>query len=159
MDTDDLVQETYARVLRARGKGYTFDSKRYIYSTARNAALDFFRHERVVTISRLPQLELLPVSDGRPDPAESACRQDELAILEEAILSLPERCRKVLVCRKLFGLSQKEIAAKLGISENTVSTQVSNGMKRCILFFRNRRSPGRAQACGRRAESETPVQE
>jgi DNA-directed RNA polymerase specialized sigma24 family protein len=41
--------------------------------------------------------------------------------------------------RKVYGLSPGEIAAKLGVSENTVSAQLSIGLKRCAQFMLRRR--------------------
>jgi RNA polymerase sigma-70 factor (ECF subfamily) len=62
----------------------------------------------------------------------------ELELLTQAIQSLPDRCREVLTLRKIEGLSQREIAARMGISEHTVEAQVANGMRRCAQFFRDR---------------------
>ena len=56
-------------------------------------------------------------------------------ILTKAIQSLPDRCRQVLTLRKIYGLSQKEIAASLGIAEHTVEAQVATGMRRCAIFL------------------------
>ena len=55
--------------------------------------------------------------------------------MTQAIQSLPERCRQVLTLRKIYGLSQRQIAQQLDISENTVETQVANGMRRCAAFL------------------------
>jgi RNA polymerase sigma-70 factor (ECF subfamily) len=135
-DLDDIVQEAYLRLVRAKGAGKIRQAKPYLYSTARNAALDLFRHERVVPMERIAEMSESRVLDHGSDVHDSLNRDDELAQLSAAIESLPERCRDVLVLRKLQGLSQKEIAAKLGISENTVAAHASAGMRRCIAYFR-----------------------
>ena len=67
---------------------------------------------------------------------ERICREQELALLNEAIDTLPQRCREVLLLRKIKGLSHSEIAVLLGISANTVETQVARGMRRCIDYLR-----------------------
>jgi RNA polymerase sigma-70 factor (ECF subfamily) len=41
----------------------------------------------------------------------------------------------VLTLRRLYGLSQREIAARLGISENTVEHQVTIGVRKCTEFL------------------------
>jgi RNA polymerase sigma-70 factor (ECF subfamily) len=137
-DLDDIIQEAYLRLVRAKGAGKVRRTKPYLYTTARNAALDFFRHEKVVVMERIADMGELRVLDGRPDALETIAHDEELAQLAEAIQTLPERCREVLVLRKLHGLSQKEIAEKLGISENTVAAQASTGMRRCVEYFRER---------------------
>jgi RNA polymerase sigma-70 factor (ECF subfamily) len=70
--------------------------------------------------------------DGIP---ETVARSEEIEILTEAIQSLPERCRQVLTLRKIYGLSQKEIAAQLGIAEHTVEAQTAIGVRKCAAFF------------------------
>lgn len=143
-DLDDIVQETYARLFRARRhRGRIERPKPYLYATARNAALDVFRHERVVSVERLTENAGLAVLDHGPDAAEAASRDDELALLAEAIRTLPPRCREILILRKLHGLSQKQIAEKLGLAENTVAAQASLGVKKCAAFFRERQSSGK----------------
>jgi RNA polymerase sigma-70 factor (ECF subfamily) len=62
-------------------------------------------------------------------------RQQELDLLREAIQSLPDRCRQVFTLRTAYGLSQREVAARLGISENTVEKQMAKGLERCTEFF------------------------
>jgi DNA-directed RNA polymerase specialized sigma24 family protein len=44
---------------------------------------------------------------------------------------LPDRCREVLTLRKLYGLSQREIAQRLGIAESTVEKHVAYGVHLC----------------------------
>jgi RNA polymerase sigma factor (sigma-70 family) len=137
-DLDDIVQEAYLRLIRAKSAGKVCRTKPYLFSTARNVVLDRFRRERVVPMERMAQPDELRVLDYSPDVRHAIALDEDLALLSEAIQALPERCREVLVLRKLSGLSQKEIAAKLGISENTVAAHASAGMRRCIEFFRER---------------------
>ena len=54
--------------------------------------------------------------------------------MTKAIQSLPDRCRQVFTLRKVYGLSQKEVARELGISEKTVSAQIAIGMRKCTSF-------------------------
>ena len=66
-----------------------------------------------------------------------------LTPLTIAIQSLPARCREVMTLRKVYGLSQKEIAARLGISACTVSAQLTVGVRKCReSFARDRREAG-----------------
>ena len=129
-DIEDLIQETYARLLQAREQSPVRIGKAYMFAAARNAAIDFFRRRKIAIIDSIAEMDLLPVFDHRPDVAESACRNQELTMLAEAIQSLPDRCRQVLTLRKLHGLSHHEIAIALGISENTVNAQVAVGVVR-----------------------------
>ena len=137
-DIDDLVQESYARLIRAREVGRVSYAKAFLFTTARNAALDFFRRRNVVAIDTVADLTKLRVFDDKPDASEAVNKQEELQLLAEAVRSLPDRCRKVLTLRLLYGLSHREIAAELGIAELTVKAQLAKGTRRCAEFFADR---------------------
>jgi RNA polymerase sigma factor (sigma-70 family) len=137
-DIDDFVQESYARLIRAKAAGRVGYAKAFLFTTARNAALDFFRRRKVVSIEPVARLEELSVLADNADVAETVSQQQELEMLAAAVRGLPERCRQVLTLRLLYGHSQKEIAAQLGISEHTVKAQLAKGMRRCADYFEAR---------------------
>jgi RNA polymerase sigma factor (sigma-70 family) len=56
----------------------------------------------------------------------------------DALADLPARCREVFVLRKFKGMPQAEIAMLLGISERTVESQVTRGMKLMEKLLRER---------------------
>jgi RNA polymerase sigma factor (sigma-70 family) len=137
-DIDDLVQESYARLIRAREVSRISYVKAFLFTTARNAALDIFRRGKVVSIEYVADMSELSVMEDSPNAAETATKQEELELLATAVRGLPDRCRRVLTLRLLYGLSHKEIAADLGISEHTVKAQLAKGMRRCSEFFESR---------------------
>jgi RNA polymerase sigma factor (sigma-70 family) len=137
-DIDDLVQESYARLLRARATGPIACGKAFVFVTARNLALNHLRHqahERPEGLAEIPAASVLDDGTGTP---ETVARAEELQVLIEAIQSLPERCRQIVTLRKIYGLSQKEVAARLGIAEHTVEAQGGIGLRKCIEYFRAR---------------------
>jgi len=134
-DVDDIVQESYTRVLRAQTVAPIVSVKAFLFATARNLVLDHFRRRQVAGIDAIAEIGELSVLEDMPGVSETVSRQQELELLTQAIQSLPERCRQVLTLRKIYGLSQKEIAAELGISEHTVEAQVGNGVRRCAEFL------------------------
>ena len=137
-DHDDLVQETYVRTLRAHEGGRVPCARAFLFTTARNAAIDLFRRRRGHAHEELSEFSALPLIDEAPGIAESAEREQRLEVLLEAILALPERCRQVMMLRHLDGLAYKEIAERLGISPETVKVHMIKGLKDCTRFFRQR---------------------
>lgn len=135
VDIDDIVQESYTRILHARTGTPIASVKAFLFVTARNLALDHFRRNQIVTLEPIAEVENLSVLEEDAGIPETVGRQQELELLTLAIQSLPERCRQVLTLRKIYGLSQKQIAAELGISEHTVEAQIGNGMRRCTEFL------------------------
>lgn len=130
-EVDDILQESYLRILQARQHQDLQSPKAFLYAVARNFALDRLRRRQVAGVpvfSSVESLDLLDETDGIP---ETVARNQELELLTEAIQSLPERCRQIFTLRKIYGLSQDDIATKFGISKNTVSAQLTKGVQRC----------------------------
>ena len=120
--------------------------KIFALTVARNVALSWLRHRQVVPIELVADLEALELLDERSLVDEIVNSHQELALLTAAVARLPARCRQVFTLRKVYGLSQKEIAAELDISENTVEQHLAKGMRLCSAALANsplaeRRSP------------------
>lgn len=122
-DTDDLVQESYTRLLRVRETGSVACARAFLFITARNLALNHLRHLRYESPADLPESDTSGVLDESAAIPESVARAEDLQLLIQAIQSLPDRCRQVLTLRKIYGLSQRETADRLGIAEHTVEAQ------------------------------------
>jgi RNA polymerase sigma factor (sigma-70 family) len=140
-DIDDILQEAYLRVLAAHRDGVVESPKALLFATARNLALMNLRHRRVERADSLAEIDSAGILDEREDVAEAAARAQELEILTQAIQSLPTRCRQIITLRKIYGMSQKEVAAELGIAEHTVEAQGTIGLRKIGEFFarQNRR--------------------
>jgi RNA polymerase sigma-70 factor (ECF subfamily) len=134
-DPDNMVQESLTRVWRAHESGAVQSPKALLFTTARHLALDELRRRQIVTFEAVAEIADLPVYEDVPNAADTAAHNQELEILTKAIQSLPDRCRQVLTLRKIYGLSQREIAERLGIAEHTVEAQVAIGMRKCAVFL------------------------
>lgn len=137
-DIDDLVQETFVRVLRAKEIGRAGITRAYLFVIARNAALDQLRQQRIISIEAIAEGGALAVVEDRPDSAEAVSHDQELEFLAEAIATLPVRCREIFVLRRYHDFSHKQIAQRFGIAENTVNAQLVAAMVRCREYLRAR---------------------
>ncbi len=136
-DHDDLVQEAYVRLLRARRAGHLTSAKAFLFTVTRNLAIDMYRRRRrVATHVPISEFAEQPALDEPVDLVTAIEHQRRREVLIDAVVSLPERCRDVMMLRHLDGLSYKEIAERLGISPNTVKIHIVKGMKDCTAFFR-----------------------
>lgn len=134
-DVDDLTQECYARLLRERNRGEVRSNRAFLFAVARNAVRDLLRRRAVSDAIPITENVQLPVLEESTNVVDFVSRREELAILTEAIRALPKRCRHVFLLRKIQGLPQREIAARLGITENTVETLVAKGARRCADYL------------------------
>jgi RNA polymerase sigma factor (sigma-70 family) len=137
-EVEDVVQESYLRMWKVQATRPIQSAKNFLFTVARRLAIDGLRRNNISPVAAIPDLALLPVMDSRPGVAETACTNDELALLAQAIHALPNRCREVMILRQIQGVSQKGIAQRLGLSELTVQTQVVQGLRRIEAFFRAR---------------------
>jgi RNA polymerase sigma-70 factor (ECF subfamily) len=134
-DVDDVVQESSIRILRAKEKGEVTSPKAFLFATARNLVIGRVRKQiRQATFS-LADLDKLGVLDEGEDVRTAIARSEELELLTQAIQSLPDRCRQIITLRKIYGMSQQNIASELGLSENTVVNQGTIGMSKLRRFF------------------------
>jgi len=135
-DVEDVVQESYLRVWKARATQPIRSARAFLFDVARHLAIDFVRHQNASPLEAIPDLASLTVTEDRPGIAEAVSTKEEIALLARALDGLPARCREVMFLRQIEGISQKEIAARLGLSELTVQTHVVQGLRRMRAFFR-----------------------
>lgn len=135
-DVDDVIQEAYTRIIKAYQSGPIANPRAYLFVTARNIVLNRIRHYRYEKPAGYRELDPMTVVDEVIDPLASLSKSEEIELLIRAIESLPKKCRKVLTLRKIYGLSQREVADHLGISVSTVQAHTAEGIRRCIRHFR-----------------------
>lgn len=138
-DVDELLQETYAKLLVAGAMGGEVRSVRaFALTIARNVALDWLRHRDVVPMELVSDLAALDVLDERAQVEDIVNAHQELTLLSEVLADLPRRVRQAFTLRRVYGLSQKEIARCMGITEKTLEQLLVRGVRRCAdaLFAR-----------------------
>jgi RNA polymerase sigma-70 factor (ECF subfamily) len=141
-EIEDIVQETYVRVCRFRagqyGSGRIRKPRALMVQVARNLALDHLKRAETRLTSSLDE-DLASSLDANARRVDQTYRQaasdEEFAQFCEAVRQLPQQCRRVFVLKKVYGYSQREIAAKLELSESTVEKHISKGMKLCTQFL------------------------
>ncbi len=132
-DVDELLQDTYARLLVAgrQAQPEVQSVRAFALTVARNVALDWLRHRRVVSIDHLADLEALEVLDEHDQVDEIVNAHQELALLSAAVAALPDKCRQVFTLRRVYELSHGQIAARLNISTKTVEQHMMKALRRC----------------------------
>lgn len=137
-DVDDVVQTSYLRVWRKRAAAPIQSARAFLFTVARHLALDTLRHNRRSPIESVANLAGVDVLDECPSASASASRAERIQLLVQAIDALPARCREVVILRKLKFLPQRDVALRLGISENGVEVQLTRGLARCRAYLKKR---------------------
>ncbi|MEJ0040388.1 MAG: sigma-70 family RNA polymerase sigma factor [Gammaproteobacteria bacterium] len=119
-DIQDIRHDAYVRILEGAERLRPIAPKSLLFTTARNLMIDRARRNRIVPIDLRGDLDFLNVLVDEITPERRASIRQQLMNVSAAFNRLPEKCREVLWLRRVESLSQKEIAAKLRVSEGTV---------------------------------------
>lgn len=127
-EIDDILQEVFVKIWLNRqkiGNAETFNS--YIFTITKNEVLNLIR-KNIKDQTFRDELFLHSVAEEYQPQSE--CEFDEIkATIEKIVSNLPEKRRQVFVLSRTEGLSNKEIAQQLNISEKTVEDHITHAIK------------------------------
>jgi RNA polymerase sigma factor (sigma-70 family) len=135
LEVDDIIQETYARLVSMESIEGIRNAKAYAFQTAYSVIMTHLRRSRVVSIRTVADIEQLSTASEDPSPEDTVADRDELHRLAEAIAALPDRVRDVFSLRRIKGLSQREVALRLGLAESTVEKHMAKGLRLLVHRF------------------------
>ncbi len=142
-DTDlawDVAQETFVRVHRGLGE---FEEKSsfstWLFRITTHLAIDAVRRERTSRKSELDDVAEADVAEAGEgilatalgdDPGDNLLRRELASRIDDALATLPEKHRTILVLRELEGLSYEELSERLGIQKGTVMSRLFHARKK-----------------------------
>ena len=148
-EAENIVQDVFSELWEKRAVCFCYaNMESYLFISAKNRCLNYLRHQAVIreTSDKIQEeyrlklqasfnsLEILDLNFLSERPVDK--------ILETAIDSLPEKCRRIFIMSKIEGKKQKDIADRLNISVNTVETQMGvayrylrERLKDCFLLL------------------------
>lgn len=135
-DIDDLIQEAYCQLARLDSIESITKPQAYFFSIVRNLLMRRLRRAKIVSFETMAEIDSY-VDDKVFSPEREVSGRIDLARVHEIMATLPERCRRVVELRKFEGLSQKEIALKLSISESIVENEIHAGVRRIVAAWMN----------------------
>lgn len=120
-NAEDIVEDAFTKAWQQMEEGKEFsDFKAYMYRSVRNGCISFIRaRKEIVGIECIPEVDEETVDTSERD-----------ARLWKAIDALPDKCREVFLLSKRDGLSNEEIAERMGISIKTVKNQMTKAFSR-----------------------------
>lgn len=137
-DVDDVIQESYLRIWRARTAEPIRSTKAFLFRVARNVMIDLLRRNRNSPFESQADLAALPVADECPDPVECLTANEKRQLLADAIAALPPRGRELMLLCRVHGLTHREAGEQLGIATKTVDEHISRGLNQLGAELRAR---------------------
>lgn len=133
-DAADLAQDTFLRLLlrpASRGFGSPGEARAYLRTAAGGLCVDLWRR-RELERAWLDTLAVLPEALA-PSPEQQALVIEALMEIARLLERLPEKAARAFLLAQLEGLSYREIAAELGVSERMVKKYMAQAMLQCAL--------------------------
>lgn len=137
-DADDLIQDAYCRLVALRSVDHIDRPGAFFMQVVKNTWRDRLRRARVIRFEDFTENTPSAIEgEMRGFEAEILARE-QLGLVQALLRTLPERCRTIFTWKRMEGLSQREIAARLGVSENVVENDVRKALR---VIQRALRSP------------------
>lgn len=131
-DAEDTAAETFCQMLTAKVDPQSIEQPRaYLSTIARRLIFDRHRR-RQLELAYLERLSLLP-EPLAPSPEEQLLLIEALVAIDRALAGLPPLVKSAFLYSQLDGMSYVEIAAKLELSERTVSRYMKQALTQCYL--------------------------
>ena len=155
-EIDDVSQETFLRAYKAEMHTAVDQPKAYLFRVAKNLMLNEFGNKLRKVTDYVDDIEALEVLLETDTLEANVIAQQRLGIYCEAMASLPQQCRRVMLMKKVYGLPTKEVARRLGISVSTVEKHMTKGLKDCNAVLAERYSDVDGEA-PRTSHREKPI--
>lgn len=133
-DAEEVVQDVFYNIWEKRKSiKISISEKSYLLSSVRNKCLQIINHQKVVRkYNKLKKEESNKIIFN---PSDELIYNESIDIFNEALNSLPEKCRTIFKMSRFEGMKYKEIAHELSISIKTVEANISRALKEFRLYF------------------------
>lgn len=124
---EDLTSETFLKTWTAFSNGKISNPKAFLYKTARNLIIDYYRDK---SKNNFLSLEEIPeAKDSNPSFFDQILKDEKIALIKSALQELKEEYQEVITLRYLNGLSIKEISQILEKSPEAIRTSLSRAIQ------------------------------
>ncbi|GLQ93092.1 DNA-directed RNA polymerase sigma-70 factor [Dyella acidisoli] len=129
-DAEDAAQESLTKLLRYRDTEPASAWKQLLYRIALNTAHDQYRNAVIRHSFDHVAIEELDIVAPEHSPEQGAIFDQEVMRISIAIESLPPKCQRVYILKRVYGLSRVEIAERCGISVKMVEKHLATALAR-----------------------------
>ena len=135
-DIDDIVQETFVKTYEADLKQEIKYVRSYMLKTAKNLALNHVARWDNKYNDSLEDFTQPPVQLTSINVEDDYESKEQFLFFCRATDQLSGSVRKCFILKKVYGLSQKEIASYLRLSESTVEKHIAQGLLKSAMYIK-----------------------
>ena len=132
VDVEDVIQEAYCRIASLPSVDHIHNPAGYFHQTVNAVVTDLMRRARIINFTSMTQIEWSNVMDNDPCADRAMEASQELDRVKGLLAALSDTCRKVIELRRVEGLSRRETAERLGVSENDVKNHLVRGLQKVM---------------------------
>lgn len=132
IDVEDVIQDAYCRIANLASVDHIDNPKSYFFSTAHAVVRDAMRRAGIINFTHLAQIDWSNVMDNDPLADRVLEGSGELARVNKLLSQLSDTHRRAIELRRIEGLSRKEAAQRLGVSEDALKKHVERGMRQIM---------------------------
>ena len=132
-DAADMTQDVFTQWLDYRDRAKVEQPRAFLFQMARNLLRDHWRKQKVrhTVHAGHADRDTEPIADEQNDPMVAALRLQRLEQLKEVLAELSPRRREALMLHRFEGLSQAQIAERMGISTSMVEKHIAFALLHC----------------------------
>ncbi|MGL1956265.1 MAG: RNA polymerase sigma factor [Colwellia sp.] len=137
-DIEDILQDVYINAYKAEQSKEIENPKAFLFRVAKNIALNQLKKKSTTMTRYIEESQTEIVMEKTDDLELEISAEQSLEIYCQAVESLPNKCKRVYILRKVQGLTHKEISEKLDITVSCVEKHLHTGLLRCRRYIRER---------------------
>ena len=132
-DAADMTQDVFTQWLDYRDRAKVEQPRAFLFQIARNLLGDHWRRQKVRQTAHAghADMDVEAVTDEQHDPMAATLRMQRLKQLKEVLAELSPRRREALMLHRFEGLSQAQIAERMGISTSMVEKHIAFALLHC----------------------------
>ncbi|WP_336961393.1 RNA polymerase sigma factor [Sphingobium aquiterrae] len=132
VDPNDVIQEAYCRIASMASVDHIRNPAAYFHRTAQIVATDIMRRSGIINFTSMTENEWSNVIDHDPLADRAMEAHQELRRVNGLLAELSDTCRQAIELRRIEGVSQREAAQRLGVSEDVIRNHLVRGVQKVL---------------------------
>lgn len=125
-EAEDIVQEVFIKIWEKRDDIRIHSTlKHYLFNSVKNASINYVQRKKDLTT----ELSLSDIKNSTEEKEDRFVSEEFAAKIDQAIETLPPQCKRIFLLAFIENRTYQEIADTLGLSKNTVKTQMGVAYK------------------------------